>query len=237
MPSNTEAALRDQLVVAGRILAREGHEHLVFGHVSARSGNEILVKPAHLGLGELTPSDVVVTDMLGERIRGTGPLHGEMVIHTAILGTRPDVHAVVHTHPPGALRLSILASHGWDDAVAFTQDELPFLHAVGRYDDPDLVMSVQQGARLAAALSAGRAVLLANHGIVTVGASVIEAVVRAVLFERGARTRLALVARSSESPVPTQIVTSVAESMAAHQERQQPNRDNRLWEYLARRAG
>src|SRR5205807_8242232 len=58
-----ESALRDQLATAGRILAQEGHGHLVYGHLSARRDEAtFLVKPAGIGLEELTPDSLVVMD-------------------------------------------------------------------------------------------------------------------------------------------------------------------------------
>jgi ribulose-5-phosphate 4-epimerase/fuculose-1-phosphate aldolase len=234
----SESQLRGDLMRSGRILYVEGHGHMLFGHVSARLGSDsILVKPADVGIEEMKPETPVTMNMQGEKIAGEGHLHSEMSIHTSIYGAREDVGAVVHTHPFNAVVLSSLGSEAVKPVV-YSQDDIPFLqHGIGWYGDPALVVTDEQGAQLAAALGDSEAALLANHGIVTVGSTVVEATVRAVLLERAIlirRTGTILAAATGQSmrafPEP------VAQQMADVFNRAQPGRDEAMWQYLSRRA-
>src|SRR5581483_7538093 len=101
-PARTDADLAREVAWAGRILAMGGHGDYTLGHVSARSadGRHVLMKPNGLGLEEVTPADILTLDFAGARVAGTGRIHLEAVLHTAVYRARPDVGAVVHTHPP-----------------------------------------------------------------------------------------------------------------------------------------
>ena len=96
---------------------------------------------------------------------------------------RPDVAAVVHGHPPNATALGATGA----PLSLLTHDSVLFADGVGRFDEPDLIIGDEQGGRVAAALGAGRAVLLQNHGVVVVGKDVPWAVLTAVTLERAAR--------------------------------------------------
>ena len=178
--------VRELLAIACRILAAEGHEHFQFGHASAREtagAERFWVKPATLGLGEVRPADLVLVDLDGNRIAGDGPLHTELPIHGEIYRRRPDVGAVVHTHPFHAAALAA-------SSAAFrvvSQDSLPFAPEPARFDSALLIVTPDQGRAVAEALADGSVVLLRNHGIVVVGGSVEEATYLAVAFERGVR--------------------------------------------------
>src|SRR5438067_1078689 len=159
--------LRERLALACRVLFHEGHEHFYFGHLSARAttGDAIWVKPAGLGLEEVRAADVALMDYDGRQLEGEHRLHQEMPIHTETYQRRPDVQAIVHTHPFYAAALS--ASQAGVAMVG--QDSLPFAEGVGDYRSAELVMTVEQGRAVAEALGERRAVLMRNHGITVAG--------------------------------------------------------------------
>src|SRR5262249_50181731 len=102
-----EAGLRRDLALACRNLAANGHGDNIYGHVSARLDRErILMKAHHVGLEEVTENDVLVLDLDGKVLSGTGKRHTEFPIHTEIMRARPDVMAVVHTHPIHSVALA-----------------------------------------------------------------------------------------------------------------------------------
>jgi len=106
-------ALREKLVDAGRVLVSEDQGDYVAGHVTLRlpgGDGRFLMKPAGIGLEEMTPDGIITVDREGERIDGTMPRHNEVFIHSEILRVRSDIAAVVHTHPPHAVAFSSL---GW----------------------------------------------------------------------------------------------------------------------------
>lgn len=173
------------VATASRILAAQGHGDLIWGHASVRDpdGRGAWLKTAEWGLEEVTPERVHLVAADGTVVEGgPGPRHSEYPIHTEILAARPDVGAVVHTHPPHAVALAatgqplLPVSHG---ATMFTPPDVP------RFTDTaDLILTEELGKRVAADLGARNALFLVNHGIVTVGPDLPTAVVTAVILER-----------------------------------------------------
>ena len=104
-------ALREKLVHAGRVLVSEDQGDYVAGHVTARLPDDparFLMKPAGIGLEEMTPGNIITVDLAGEKVLGAMPRHNEVFIHSEILAARPDIQAVVHTHPIHAVAFSSL---------------------------------------------------------------------------------------------------------------------------------
>ena len=171
-------SLREQVACACRILAAEGYADLTLGHVSGRGQDgEIWIKRKGVALDEVDSDDVVALE------EPDAVLHLETVLHTGVYRARADVGAVVHGHPPYATALGATAA----DLALLTHDGILFAEGVGRFDDPDLIVDEEQGDRVAAALGAGRALLMQNHGVLAVGKDVPWAVLTAVTLERAAR--------------------------------------------------
>ncbi|HXL30405.1 MAG TPA: class II aldolase/adducin family protein, partial [Bradyrhizobium sp.] len=108
---NMTDALREKLVQAGRVLVSEDQGDYVAGHVTLRlpdGDGRFLMKPAGIGLEEMTPDNIITVDREGERVGGTMPRHSEVFIHSEVLRVRSDIAAVVHTHPPHAVAFSSL---------------------------------------------------------------------------------------------------------------------------------
>jgi L-fuculose-phosphate aldolase len=93
--------LRGRLAHACRILALAGQGDDIWGHATGRvPGTETFwMKPHKMGLEEVRPQDLLLVDLDGRVLRGTRPRHSEVFIHAEIFRARPDVGAVVHTHP------------------------------------------------------------------------------------------------------------------------------------------
>ena len=178
-----DADLREQVAWSGRILAVGGHGDYTLGHVSARSstGQYVLMKPNGLGLEEVAPGDVLAIDMDGARLSGSGPVHLEYVLHTEIYKARPDVGAVVHTHPPYA------TAFGATDArlELLNHDAVLFRDGLATFNDTaELIVRPDQGAAVAQALGHHRALVLRGHGVIVTGTSVPWATYAALTLER-----------------------------------------------------
>lgn len=184
------AALRDQLAQAGRILEAEGQGDYILGHVTARAPDapdRILMKPATIGLEEMTRDSVITVNLAGEKTAGALPRHTEVFIHTEIMRARPEVQAVVHTHPPFAVAFGALGrplQAVGHDGVYFA-DGLPVFA-----ETTDLIVSPVLGQAVARCLGRHDAMLLRNHGIVTVGRSIEEAVFLALHLEKACKQQL-----------------------------------------------
>jgi L-fuculose-phosphate aldolase len=184
------ADIRELVALGCRILAANGHEDYVWGHVSARDpgGRGIWMKAATFGFDEITADDVILVSFEGEVLAGAHPRHIEWPIHTEVMRARADVAAVVHSHPPHAIALGASGqplraiSHA---ATMFVPPDVPRYARTG-----ELIVSAELGADVAQSLAEQPACLLVNHGIVTAGAGVRDAVIRAVLLENAARQQL-----------------------------------------------
>lgn len=184
------ADVREVVATASQVLARAGHDDLIWGHASARDSPEgaVWIKSASWGLGEVTADRVHLVGPAGEVRAGDGPRHSEYAIHTEIMAARPDVGGVVHTHAPYAVALGATGqplrpvSHA---ATLFVPPALPVYT-----DTADLILTADLGRAVARTLGSARAVLLANHGLVAVGPDLPTATVVAVLLERACRQQL-----------------------------------------------
>jgi ribulose-5-phosphate 4-epimerase/fuculose-1-phosphate aldolase len=125
-----------------------------------------LMKPAGIGLEEMTPDGIITVDREGERIDGTMPRHNEVFIHSEILRVRSDIAAVVHTHPPHAVAFSSLGRPllpvGNDGSIF--NDGVPVFS-----ETTDLIIDPARGKAVARCLGDRHALILRNHGIVTAG--------------------------------------------------------------------
>jgi ribulose-5-phosphate 4-epimerase/fuculose-1-phosphate aldolase len=194
---------RTQVAWACRILAAHGHGDLTLGHVSARAGDRVFMKRKGLALEEITPKDVLTLDLNGRRLQGNGTVHLEVPLHTEVYKARPDVGAVIHTHPIygtalGAVEVPLLPlSH---DALLFPEGLAVF------EDTADLVMSADVGEDMARALGAHRAILLRNHGVLVVGKDVRWAVFAALTLERAVMVQAVASRLGAPRPIPQHLV-------------------------------
>jgi ribulose-5-phosphate 4-epimerase/fuculose-1-phosphate aldolase len=70
--------------------------------------SRFLMKPATIGLDEMTTENIITVDLDGQRVGGSMPRHNEVFIHSEVLRARSDLHAVIHTHAPHAVAFSSL---------------------------------------------------------------------------------------------------------------------------------
>lgn len=183
-------ALREKLTNAGRVLVGEGQGDYVAGHVSVRlpgDSGRFLMKPGGIGLDEMTHDNIITVDIEGEKVVGSMPRHNEVFIHSEVLRARPDMQAVVHTHALHAVAFSSLGRPllPVSNDGAFFCDGLPVFS-----ETTDLIIDQARGKAVARCLGEHQALLLRNHGIVTAGRSVEEAVWLALKLERACRAQL-----------------------------------------------
>lgn len=188
---------RRDLAIANRILARHGVVD-AFGHVSVRAAGD----PARFLLARnkapatVTAADILVFDRDGAPVVADGtPVYLERFIHAEIYKARPDVMAVVHSHadaviPFGAARGTALRPI-WHMA-GFLAEGVPVYEIRDHAGDASnmLIVDGALGASLAAVLGDNAAVLMRGHGATVVGASLPEAVFRAVYLQRNAEIQL-----------------------------------------------
>ncbi|HVM43021.1 MAG TPA: class II aldolase/adducin family protein [Gemmatimonadales bacterium] len=175
---------------AGRRLSEKGLIAGTDGNIAARCApDRVLVTPAGRDKGELEPGDLVEVDLAGRVVRGPAKPSSELDMHLVIFKQRPDVAAVVHAHPPTATGFAVAGKMLGDGSLAelVTQFGMVPIVPYGAPGTPELGERVRPFAREHDAL------LLANHGAVTLGPSVEAACYRMESLEQSAR--ILLVAR------------------------------------------
>lgn len=179
------------IVTASHVLGDEGLGDMLWGHVSVRDpeGRGIWMKAHLYGFEEIERENVLLVDFDGNVLEGTGRRHGEYPIHTEIMRARPDVNAVVHTHPFHAVAFAstqrplLPMSH---DSTLFTPPDIPRFTKTG-----DLIVTRELGEALAQTLGDRPALLIPHHGVAVTGCNVQAAVMSTILLEHACASQLA----------------------------------------------
>ncbi len=171
-------AERTEVAAACRRLAASGLVRGTSGNVSARAGSLVAITPTGAALATLEADQVAVVDLSGEQRDGPLAPTSEIALHLSVYADRAEAGAVVHTHAPAAT------------ALACVLDELPCVHyemlllggpvrvaAYETFGTPELAVACVEGLR------ERTAVLLANHGTVTLGHDLAAAVNATELLE------------------------------------------------------
>jgi L-fuculose-phosphate aldolase len=181
---------KKKLIAGGRILDAEGQADLTRGHISVRVPGDpthFYMKPHSYGFDEITMENIVVCNLQGEKVGGEGRRHSEVFIHSEIYKVRPDVNSVIHAHPTYAVALSATGRTLQpisQPSVAFS-DGLPYFT-----DTIELIRSKDMGAGVARALGSCKAVLMKNHGVAVVGASIEEATILTIMLDNACHIQL-----------------------------------------------
>jgi len=223
--------IKRKLIVAGRVLVAQGQDDFTRGHISVRLPDDpsrFFMKPHSVGLDELTIENILIIDLDGNVVAGTSRRHSEVYIHSEIFKARPDVQSVVHTHPPYSVALSASGRA----LKCLSQPSALFFEAIGVYGDTvALIRTPAMGKGVATALGPHRAVLLKNHGVAAVGASIEEAVINVIMLENAAQVQL--IAEAAGDPGPE---LPRADIDKLKQEISQPEQFVINFNYLARRV-
>jgi len=165
------------------------------GNVSLRIGERILITASAIPYKDLTARQVIEIDYKGERYSGSGSPSSEWRMHTAIYRARKDIQAIVHTHSPfataAAISLTELSMEN-DEGKLLFGDTIPVARhkPAGSWELADAAVD---------ALSDGKAVLLACHGVVAVGSRLEEALALAQKIEEMAQ--LSFLSRQTRNSV------------------------------------
>ena len=185
--ASTLYTLRRDIVEAGRRIYQRNFVASNDGNISARvDQRRVLITPTGVSKGFMKPEDLIVVDYEGQVLEGRRKPSSEMFMHLRIFKERPDIHGIVHAHPPKATGFAVagipltqcvlpevvvtlggipLAEYGTPGTEEFYE---PVLKYLGDYD----------------------AFLLENHGALTIGTSVMNAYYRIETLEHFAHIAL-----------------------------------------------
>ena len=186
----TVAAAKRMLVEAGAILAGIGQGDMTRGHVSVRMPGRpelFLMKPHSVGLDEITPDIILTIGLDGLGVAVSARRHSEVFIHSEVYRARPDVGAVIHTHPVHAVAFSATGRplRPLCQGGAIFAGRLPSFDAT-----MDLIRTPEMGRAVADALGPHPAVLMRCHGVAMTGRTLAEATIGCVMLEDAARIQL-----------------------------------------------
>jgi ribulose-5-phosphate 4-epimerase/fuculose-1-phosphate aldolase len=190
-PHEIRAERKRQLALGYRILAAQRWGDLGDGHISARDPERsdcFWLLRYGVSYHEARVSDLVLLGPDGSLVEGEGIINtAAYYIHHPILAARPEAVSACHVHTAWGTPFSAEAR----PIEPITQESCIFFEDHAIFDDEEVqVQSVEAGARIAAALGANRAIILRNHGLLTVAERVDEAVGNFVQMERVAEAHL-----------------------------------------------
>lgn len=189
--------LRTHVLQTALLLPKYGLVWMAGGTVCARDPQTgyVVVTPSGLDYERLTPDDMIVTTIDMVPVEGKFRPSVALNLWTSFMRTRPELNAVVHTHSPYATAFSVV----YQSIPVITETMADWLGQsvpVTRYlsvEDPEFpTMPIE-------VMGSGYAVLLGNHGPITVGKTLEHALERAVTLEEAARTYS--IARTIGTPV------------------------------------
>jgi ribulose-5-phosphate 4-epimerase/fuculose-1-phosphate aldolase len=183
---------KQRLAAAFRLFGHFGFDEGAAGHITARDPellDHFWVNPLGMNFKQIRVKDLLLVNGRGEVVEGNWPVNtAAFAIHSCVHDARPDVVAAAHAHSVHGKAWSALRK----PLDPITQDACAFYgdHAV--FDDyTGVVLETDEGKRIAQSLGECKAVILSNHGLLTVGqTSVDEAAWWFITMERTCQAQL-----------------------------------------------
>ncbi|WP_223839198.1 aldolase [Saccharopolyspora pogona] len=220
---------REKLALTCRALFDAGHNSGLAGQISSRgeASGTFLTQRLGLGFDEITSENLLLVDEDLNVLDGSGMPNPANRFHSWIYRARPDVNCIVHTHSLHIAALSMLEVplQVSQMDIAPLYDDCAFLP-----DWPGVPVGNEEGEIISAALGDKRAILLAHHGQLVVGATIEEACSLAHLIERAAELQLLAMSAGDIKPLPSRLARE------AHDWTLTPRRNQANFQYYARRA-
>jgi len=211
--SAAEWQVRIDLAACYRLIDLFGMSDMILNHISARvpgQDEHFLINPFGMMYEEITASSLIKVALDGTVIANPNPeytvnLPG-YVIHSAIHGARHDVGCVLHTHTLAGMAVSALEC----GLLPLNQTAMRFAGSVAYHDFEGVVVDLDEQKRLVQNLGECDALILRNHGLLTVGANVAEAFVNMQRLERSCQTQMLTLSANSKLRMPAQAVVDRA---------------------------
>jgi ribulose-5-phosphate 4-epimerase/fuculose-1-phosphate aldolase len=208
---------KERLAGAFRLFSKFGFDEGVAGHITARDPELIdhfWVNPLGKHFSRIKVSDLLLVNSRGEVVEGNRPVNRAAVaIHTAVHAARPDVIAAAHAHSTYGKAWSSLGRL----LDPLTQDVCAFYNDHTLFDDfTGVVLEGEEGRRIASALGPHKAVILRNHGLLTVGHSVDEAAWWFITMERSCQVQLLAEAAGTPVKISPEVAELTRQQVGTH---------------------
>jgi ribulose-5-phosphate 4-epimerase/fuculose-1-phosphate aldolase len=208
---------KEHLAAAFRVWARLGYDEGPAGHITVRDPerpDHFWVNPFGMHFGMISVSDLILVNHDGEVVEGDWPVNrAAFCIHAAIHRARPDVTAAAHCHS--------LHGKAWSSLGRLldpiTQDACSFFEDHALFDDfTGVVLDTEEGKRIGVALGEGKAVILRNHGLLTVGENVAETAWWFITMERSCQAQLLAEAAGTPVLIDAECAAATARQVGSH---------------------
>jgi len=210
--SDEEWQLRIDLAGCYRLIAMYGWDDLIFTHISARvpgAEDHFLINGYGLLFEEITASNLVKIDLAGNKVLATPhPVNpAGFTIHSAIHEARADIRCVLHTHT----RAGIAVSAQKNGLLPLSQISLVALASIGYHDYEGIALNAEEKPRLVADLGNRLFLILRNHGLLTVGATIADAFLAMYALETACQAQIMAQSSGAElAPIRAQILAGIA---------------------------
>ena len=209
---------KQRLAAAFRLFAKFGFDEGVAGHITARDPertDHFWVNPFGVHFRQIRASDLILVNAKGEVVKGNRLVNvAAFAIHSSIHHARPDVVAAAHSHSlhgKAWATLGRLLDPITQDACAFFEDHVLFEDFTG------VVHQTSEGERIAKALGNHKAAILQNHGLLTVGETVDEAVWWFITMDRSCHAQLLAEAVGKPALITRESALATRELVGTHQ--------------------
>jgi len=202
--SREEWETRVDLAACYRLVHHYGMDDLVYNHISARVPGEeghFLINAYGMTYDEISASSLVKIDFDGKVVQDSGTGYGVnlagFVIHSAVHRGRPDVACVIHTHTPAGMAVSAMK----EGLLPLTQNAMYF-GGIGYHDYEGPAVDLDEQKRLVSDLGPHEAMILRNHGLLSVGRTIPEAFVTMYWLDRACQAQAFAVGMNRELNIP-----------------------------------
>jgi len=230
--SPEEWQARVDLACTYRLVAHYDWLHGISNHISLRSPGDdehFLINPYGLHFREVTASSLVKVDLDGNIVSETefGINPAGFVIHSAIHAARKDIACALHTHTEAGMAISSLKC----GLLPLNMSAIRFHNRIAYHDYEGVTVEIDERARLAADLGPHYAMILRNHGLLTLGKTPGDAFMLMYHLEKSCRAQLAAMQTGAELEVPSE---EVLEKSAAESWRSLNRPEHPAWPALMR---
>ena len=199
---------RLEILRIGKMLHDKGLIAATDGNISVRlNESSILSTPTCISKGMMSVEDLVVVDMSGRRLCGFRDVSSEIAMHMTIYRMRPDVGAIVHAHPPtatGFAACGLALDQALISEMLLSLGDVP----LARYATPG---TSELSEALEPYIPDHDAVLMANHGVVTYAADLMQAYLNMETVEHFAKIALVVKQLGCEHPLAADQVNRLRE--------------------------
>ncbi|WP_019936649.1 class II aldolase/adducin family protein [Bordetella sp. FB-8] len=241
VPPGAERRVREDLAAAYRLIALFGLDDSIYTHISARvpgTHDQFLINPFGMLFQNITASSLVKIDTEGRIVEPTeySVNPAGFTIHSAVHMARHDAECVLHTHTVAGVAVASLEC----GLQPCNQWALQFHDRVAYHEYEGIALDHGERERLTADLGpTAKAMILRNHGLLTCGGSVAEALILMLNLERACRVQMAIQASGQAvHPLPREVCELTARQYEAWDTQGQPTGSDpyqREWQALRQR--